>query len=72
MKKEQLETELRLTQQKVADLEHQLARNVNERQFAEKILEESSGRFHTLFETMAQGVVFQDADGIITHGQPGG
>ncbi len=36
----------------------------------ERMLQESSGRFHRLFETMAEGVVYQDTDGYVTLANP--
>ena len=65
-----LRAENETLRQKIAALENQLAWNVSARKMATDILLESSGRFHTLFETMVQGVVYQDAEGHITLANP--
>ncbi len=57
-------------QNTINSLEARLQQNVSGRQYTEQMLAESSGRFHTLFETMAQGVVWQDANGMITLANP--
>lgn len=46
------------------------ARDVSDRHRAQAALRESEMRFRTLFETMAQGVVYQSADGTITRANP--
>lgn len=45
-------------------------RDVTERQRAEEALKRSEAKFRTLFETMAQGVIYQDAEGRITLANP--
>jgi PAS domain S-box-containing protein len=47
-----------------------IVRDVSERKLAEAALRDSEERHRALFETMAQGVVYQDADGRITSGNP--
>ena len=46
------------------------ARDITERNRADKALKTSEEMFRTLFETMAQGVVYQDAEGKITSANP--
>ena len=65
-----LRAENEALRQKIAAMENQLAWNVSARKMSTDILTESSGRFHALFETMAQGVVYQDAEGHITLANP--
>lgn len=69
-KNSDLRAENEALRQKIAALENQLAWNVSARKMSTDILTESSGRFHALFETMAQGVVYQDADGHIFLANP--
>ena len=45
-------------------------RDISERRRAEERLKESEARFRALFETMAQGVVYQDAGGKIISANP--
>lgn len=46
------------------------ARDISVRKRAEEALKESEEKFRTLFETMAQGVVYQDAEGSIISANP--
>ncbi|MDY0019315.1 MAG: PAS domain S-box protein [Anaerolineae bacterium] len=47
-----------------------VTRDIAARREAEKALRESEDKYRTLFETMAQGVVYQDADGKIISANP--
>jgi len=51
--------------QRIAELEAQLALQASGRDQHESLLQESSGMFHLLFDTMSQGVVFQNSEGTI-------
>ncbi len=44
--------------------------NITERKMAEMALKKSEEKFRNLFETMAQGVIYQDKKGIITSANP--
>jgi PAS domain S-box-containing protein len=44
--------------------------HITERTRAEEALKLSEEKYRTLFETMAQGVVYQDADGRIISANP--
>src|SRR5512137_2426730 len=64
--KTQLVAELEALRRRVAELE---ALNAG-RQPAEEALRENEEKYRTLFETMVQGVVYQDAEGRITSANP--
>jgi PAS domain S-box-containing protein len=44
--------------------------NITERKWAEEAVRASEAKHRTLFETMAQGVVYQDAEGYVTAANP--
>ncbi len=47
-----------------------VAKRENRETISEHHLQTDTERYHLLFETMAQGVVYQDADGLITSANP--
>jgi len=47
-----------------------VARNITERKNAEEALRQSENKYRTLFETMVQGVVYQDKNGKIISANP--
>ncbi|MFC1508412.1 PAS domain S-box protein [Candidatus Omnitrophota bacterium] len=47
-----------------------LARDISERKKTERAIHESEEKYRTLFETMAQGIVYRDSDGLITSANP--
>jgi PAS domain S-box-containing protein len=54
----------------VADTAIYIATDISARVKAEEALRQSEQKYRTLFETMAQGVVYQDADGRIFNANP--
>jgi two-component system cell cycle sensor histidine kinase/response regulator CckA len=68
--RDQLESEVSA---RTAELNHTLEnlhQEITERKQAEEMLRESEVKHRTLFETMAQGVVYQNADGYIASANP--
>ncbi|MGD0781034.1 MAG: PAS domain S-box protein [Dehalococcoidales bacterium] len=47
-----------------------VCRDITERKRAEKVIHESEERFRTLFETMAQGVIYHDGEGRVISANP--
>jgi len=56
--------------QKLEKKMHDLEQEIAERRHAQEALKQSEEQFRLLFETMAQGVVYQDADGKIISANP--
>jgi PAS domain S-box-containing protein len=56
--------------QRIAILEAQLSLQTKDRNLTQRLLDQRSGLYRTLFDTMTQGVVYQAADGTIIEMNP--
>jgi signal transduction histidine kinase len=67
---DQLEERVEERTSELRSANQQLQREISVRKQAEEALRESETRFRTLYETIAQGVVYQDAEGTIIAANP--